>query len=405
MFEFHDAIEKLPGSTVARELLVSRALEYLENLSREAARDPRLAREIALGYSRIGDVQGNSGMSNLGKMSAALESHRKAEEILARLLKRSPSDDSLRLDYLHASRSLASAYSFVGDVPHARAFADKNLAMAADGLRAHPNDPRFLNAMMEAQYVEGDLLTNAKKYDEAIPIRQSILATQERIVAAKPGDSGALANLALAHKRLGALYGVTKRYEEGRREYQQARVIDEEYLKTDNGPRAQLDLSYDYSDLGWVTVRLGDQPAALAFYRKAQALRQSAAAADPNDHRAAVSLASITERVATQLRRTHDLAAALQESQHAIALWKDLAERPGSGWNNTLELADTHDECAEVYIAMKNFPRAVAEYEEAIRLYSSLRERGVLPKTSFAQIDEWKVQADKCRKSACVVSP
>ena len=110
MFEFHDAIEKLPGSTVARELLVSRALEYLENLSREAARDPRLAREIALGYSRIGDVQGNSGTSNLGKMSAALESHRKAEEILARLLKRSPSDDSLRLDYLHASRSLASAY-------------------------------------------------------------------------------------------------------------------------------------------------------------------------------------------------------------------------------------------------------------------------------------------------------
>ena len=260
--------------------------------------------------------------------------------------------------------------------------------------------------MMEAQYVEGDLLTNAKKYEEAIPIRQSILAIQERIVAAKPGDSGALANLALAHKRLGALYGVTKRYEEGRREYEQARVIDEEYLKTDNGPRAQLDLSYDYSDLGWVTVRLGDQPAALAFYRKAQALRQSAAAADPNDHRAAVSLASITERVATQLRRTHDLAAALQESQHAIALWKDLAERPGSGWNNTLELADTHDECAEVYIAMKNFPRAVAEYEEAIRLYSSLpRARVTAKRLPFAQIDEWRVQADKCRKSACVVSP
>ena len=43
MFEFHDAIEKLPGSTPARELLVSRALEYLENLSHEAAGDPRLS--------------------------------------------------------------------------------------------------------------------------------------------------------------------------------------------------------------------------------------------------------------------------------------------------------------------------------------------------------------------------
>jgi eukaryotic-like serine/threonine-protein kinase len=143
MFEFHDAIEKLPGSTVARELLVSRALEYLEDLSREAAGDPRLAREIALGYSRIGDVQGNGGTSNLGKVSAALESHRKAEEILARLLARSPSDDSLRLDYLHASRSLASAYSAAGDGAHARSFADKNMSLAADALRAHPERSEF----------------------------------------------------------------------------------------------------------------------------------------------------------------------------------------------------------------------------------------------------------------------
>ncbi|HEV1288133.1 MAG TPA: serine/threonine-protein kinase, partial [Bryobacteraceae bacterium] len=72
MYEFHDAIERLPGSTAARELLVSRALEYLEDLSREAAGDPRLAREIALGYSRIGDVQGGLGNSNLGKVSATL---------------------------------------------------------------------------------------------------------------------------------------------------------------------------------------------------------------------------------------------------------------------------------------------------------------------------------------------
>jgi len=57
MFEFHDAIENCPGHA-ARELLVRRALEYLENLSRESAGDARLAREIALGYSRIGMCRG-----------------------------------------------------------------------------------------------------------------------------------------------------------------------------------------------------------------------------------------------------------------------------------------------------------------------------------------------------------
>jgi len=404
MFEFHDAIENLPGSTAARELLVRRALEYLENLSHEAAGDPRLAREIALGYLRIGDVQGAAGMSNLGNVPAALESYRKAEEILARLLARSPSDDSLRLDYLHAADSLAGAYSASGDMPRARALSEKNLALATAGLRTHPNTPEFLHAMIAAQSMVAALLTNAKKYAEAIPIRENILALQQQIVEAMPGDAKARVNLALAHKRLGALYGVLKRYEEGRREYEQARVIDEQYLANTGGPRAQLDLSYDYSDLGWVTVRLGDQAAALEFYRKAQALRQSAAAADPKDNRAAVSVASITERVAAQLRRTHDLPAALQEEQKAIALWKAVTERPGAAWNSTTELADTHEECAWIYIDLKNFPRAVVEYDEAIGLYSSLRDRGVLAQTSYAHIDELKAQADKCRKSACTVS-
>lgn len=240
MFEFHDAIEKLPGSTAARELLVSRALEYLENLSRESAGDPRLAREIALGYSRIGDVQGNGGAANLGKVSAALESHRKAEQILARLLARSPADDSLRLDYLHASEALAGAYNATGDVRHAQELTEKNIALATAAVRTHPNDPDFLRAMMNAQSIAGDLLINDKKYQEAIPIRESILALQQRLVAAKPGDTAARANLALAHKRLGALYGVVKRYEDARREYEQARVIDEEYLQTVGGTRAQL---------------------------------------------------------------------------------------------------------------------------------------------------------------------
>src|SRR5262249_37005140 len=40
LFELHDAIQNLPGATAARELLVKRALQYLDSLSRESAGDP-----------------------------------------------------------------------------------------------------------------------------------------------------------------------------------------------------------------------------------------------------------------------------------------------------------------------------------------------------------------------------
>lgn len=403
MFEFHDAIADLPGSTAARELLVRRGLEYLEDLSREAAGDPRLAREIALGYSRIGEVQGALGKSNLGNAKAALESYRKAEAILARLAARAPNDDSLRLDYLRILGGLAGAYHINGDFANANLLSKKQLALGEEALRLHPKDPDFIRALNIAQSLAGDLLIDEKKYEEAIPIRKSILDLSQRLVEARPGDLTARVNLGLAHKRLGALYGVVKRYEEGRREYEAARVIDEEYVRSAGTIRAQLDLSYDYSDLGWVATRQNDLPAALEFHRKALALREAAAAADPNDNRAAVSVASSTERLATTMRRVHDLPGALQQMQRSVDLWKKLAERPGSAWTNISNLADTHEEFADIYIDMKAYPRAVAEYEQAIALYTSLRDRGVLPKALYANIDNWKIQADKCRKSACVV--
>lgn len=58
LFEFHDAIKDLPGSTPARRLVVKRALEYLDSLARERGHDPALARELASAYEKVGAVQG-----------------------------------------------------------------------------------------------------------------------------------------------------------------------------------------------------------------------------------------------------------------------------------------------------------------------------------------------------------
>jgi signal transduction histidine kinase len=58
IFELHDSIMDLPGSTPARELLVSRALEYLDSLARQAKGDTSLQRESATAHERVGDVLG-----------------------------------------------------------------------------------------------------------------------------------------------------------------------------------------------------------------------------------------------------------------------------------------------------------------------------------------------------------
>ena len=47
LFEVHDAIQNLPGSTAARKLIVDRGLRYLDAIAKEARGNLSLQRELA----------------------------------------------------------------------------------------------------------------------------------------------------------------------------------------------------------------------------------------------------------------------------------------------------------------------------------------------------------------------
>ncbi len=71
LFEFHDAIAELPGALRARRLVVKRAAEYLDQLSREAKGNASLERELATAYQRLGEIEGGAGVSSLGDLAGA----------------------------------------------------------------------------------------------------------------------------------------------------------------------------------------------------------------------------------------------------------------------------------------------------------------------------------------------
>ena len=81
MFEIHDSVKDLAGSTPTRRLIVSRALEYLDSLAHDAGGNVALQRELATAYEKIGDIQGNPYSANIGDTDGALTSYRKALQI------------------------------------------------------------------------------------------------------------------------------------------------------------------------------------------------------------------------------------------------------------------------------------------------------------------------------------
>jgi non-specific serine/threonine protein kinase/serine/threonine-protein kinase len=92
LFEIAPRIERLEGSTEAREALVRRALEYLDSLVQESDNDAHLQGELAAAYEKVGEIQGAPRKPNLSDFSGALSSYEKANKIRRRLLQRNPDD-------------------------------------------------------------------------------------------------------------------------------------------------------------------------------------------------------------------------------------------------------------------------------------------------------------------------
>src|SRR5262249_52813766 len=109
LFDLDDSIKNLPGATQSRELVVQTGLMYLDRLYNDAGGDIDLLAELAAGYSKIGDVQGNPSIPSLGHTEDALASYARSRELWERVAASRPGDAK-------ALRSLAQVRFVTGDL-------------------------------------------------------------------------------------------------------------------------------------------------------------------------------------------------------------------------------------------------------------------------------------------------
>ena len=109
LFELSPKLEYLSGSTEAREILVSRALEYLDSLAAESQNDAALQSELASAYEKIGDLQGNPTNPNLIDLDAAIKSYEKANQMRRTAFEANQND-------AEAARKLAENYRVLGNI-------------------------------------------------------------------------------------------------------------------------------------------------------------------------------------------------------------------------------------------------------------------------------------------------
>jgi predicted Ser/Thr protein kinase len=116
VFDLDTSIRDLPGSTTARQRLVSVSLEYLEGLAPEARGDLDLAEEIGRAYLRVAEVQGVPTNLNLGEFSKAEANLKKADGFIETVLAARPHSRAALLD----SADIAQARMILAESEHRR---------------------------------------------------------------------------------------------------------------------------------------------------------------------------------------------------------------------------------------------------------------------------------------------
>ena len=340
LFEFHDSIRDLPGSTPARRLIVTRALEYLKRIELEAGGDAALRRDLVAAYVQVGNVQGQPNFANLGDTAGALASYREAVALADAL----PGDD-------HCAAVRADAWDALGNLLATMGPAhDEALRLIRQGLQTrreqaarHPDHPEARRALATSLVSLGDTLhardtAVANRLNEIVQAREyyfEALALREHLHTENPGNERDTRELARVCYRLGntdmllgqAGDGDRNVLARGLESHRRSVALREENLAAHpTSGQARRDLADGLMMKSELQTRLGDPAGALADCRHAMELLQPLIVADPENTWVRQDLGFAYHCAAIAKRALGDLAGALGSADQAVAVYDALAE-------------------------------------------------------------------------------
>ena len=216
-FDLDEDIRDLPGSTQARQRLVSAALEYLNGLAPAAHGDLELSQDIADGYWRVAGIQGVPTQLNLGEPQKAEANLKRADELTESVLASRPRDRRALL----RSAGLAQDRMILAQEEHRDAEALGYAGRAAQRLDefvrlGDATDPERLQIAGEYGNIALAHL-NMHMYAEAVPYAQRTVDLIRPIPSAQYLVAQGLSLVANARRYQGDLEGALQAIEEARK--------------------------------------------------------------------------------------------------------------------------------------------------------------------------------------------
>ncbi len=412
LFDFHDSIADLEGSTPARKLVVTKGLEYLDKLAQDAGDRVDLRREIAGAYLKVDDVQGRPFNPNLGDTAGALASYRKAAALYESITgNEATRDESLRRELALAYVRLSDVLTAAGDTAESLSFAQKGLAIEREISSDATDTPVARRALVGSYTRVGDLLAATGDVTNALEHRRTALAIMETVMAAAPDDLANIRQLGVAYQKLGNTLGnpnapnvgdfagglaalgrsseifrnasakypnnamfrrnhavaesnaadvlfAMKRTDEALARERRSLAVYEAQAKTDpTNAAAQNDLAIGYSKIGQLLESLGKTAEGLADQERATDIHRRLVAADPNSSDMKQELASDHNRLATVQAKLGMRTQSLANHTRAVETSRELSAPNSSDYELRFALGIALGGRADAYLQFARAPR------------------------------------------------
>ena len=461
LFDFHDAVADLEGSTPARKLIVTKGLEYLDRLARDAGDRVDLRREIAAAYIKVGDVQGRAFNPNLGDTAGALDSYRKAVTLYESIGGAGAPDEALRREVALAYMRLSDVLTASGDTAASLSFAQKSLAIERE-VSSDASDPPAARRALAASHTRvGDMLGATGDVTGALEHRRTAVAIMESVIAAAPDDVASIRQLGVTYQKLGNTLGnpntpnvgdqagalaalerssdvfrtasarypnnaifrrnhavaesnaadvlfAMKRFDEALARERRSFAVYQAQARADPANAvAQHDFALGYSKIGELLEATGKAADGLAEQQRATEIHRRLVVGDPGSSDMKQALATDYSREATLQAKVGMREPSLANHTRAVDISRGLATANPSDYELRFAVGIAQTARADAYLQFARAARgpsraadlaaAERDYTSALDIYLKLQEAGTFASSDAKYIDTVRAQLEKVR--------
>ncbi len=378
IFDVDSAIADVPGATAGRHLLVSTAVRYLDRLAEEARDDLSLQQELATGYLKLANVQGNPFSPNLGDTGGALENCRKAVRMREALAAANPKRAEDQYELAVSYTTLGNMLVFTGDLQSGLAYARKAQVIMEPLAKAHPDNLRLNDQMGTVYELIGNiyggsgLSANLGNPSAALEHHRKALAYAEFRARVEPENPSYRMDVAIysAHigddlLTLGDRNGALAHFQRAASTYQ---PLAAGLMRA----KAARDLTIVYRKMADTQLISGDARQALASYRTSLQWAEKLAALDPKNALAKDDLAAARAMIGKALAESGQAKAGLDTLSEVITLYeRELVRDPKSTERRRI-LATLYIWRAEILADIGSAERGLAEYRRAQAIFQTL---------------------------------